>query len=108
MRDCAGVPELGNDAATSRMDGICDAPPSADLLLRPKSWRIRPAKPLRANRGGLGNDESRRSTLRVILSLQGSGHMIVRLRAHPSERRHDDAVRKVKVSHPIWHEKRLI
>jgi hypothetical protein len=30
------------------------------------------------------------------------------LRTHPSERRHDDAVRKVEVSHPIWREKWLI
>jgi hypothetical protein len=34
--------------------------------------------------------------------------MIMRLRTHPSERRHDDAVRKIEVSHPIWCEQRLI
>src|SRR6202051_2991497 len=108
MRDCARVPELCNHAAAGCMDGIRDASPSADLLLRPQSWRIGPAKSFRANRGGLGDDQSGRSTLRVILCLQRSGHMIMRLRAHPGERRHDDAVRKIEVSHPIWCEKWLI
>jgi hypothetical protein len=32
----------------------------------------------------------------------------MRLRTHPSERRHDDAVRKIEVSYPIWCEQRLI
>src|ERR1700732_1978162 len=108
MRDRAGVPELCNDAAAGCMDGIRDASPSVDLLLRPQAWGIGPAKSFRANRGGLGDDQSGRSTLRVILRLQGRGHMIVRLRTHSSERRHDDAVRKIEVSHPIGCEKRLI
>src|ERR1700746_508905 len=108
MRDGAGMPELRNDAAASCMDGIRDTSPSADLLLCPQPWRIGPAKSFRADRSGLGDDQSGRSALRVILSLQGRGHMIVRLRAHPSERCHNDAIRKVEVSHPIWHEKRLI
>src|ERR1700683_1356391 len=108
MRDCAGVPELCNDAAAGRMDGIRDTPPAADLLLRPESWRIGPAESFGANRGGLGDDQSGRSTLRVILHLQRRGHMIMRLRTHPSERGHDDAVRKIEVSHSIWYEKRLI
>jgi hypothetical protein len=34
--------------------------------------------------------------------------MIVGLSTHPGERRHDDAIRKIEVSHPIWREKRLI
>src|ERR1700690_3462496 len=108
MRDCPSVPELCNDAAARRMDGIRDASPSADLLLRPESWRIGPAKSFWANCGGLGDDKSGGSTLRVILCLQSRGHMIVRSRAHSSERRHHDAVRKIDVSHPIWYEKRLI
>src|ERR1700733_9530178 len=90
------------------MDGIRDASPSANLLLRPQSGCIGPAKSFRANRGGLGNDQPGRSTLRVILRLQDRRHMIVRLRAHPRERRHDDAVRKIEVPHPIWREKWLI
>src|ERR1700732_4458353 len=90
------------------MHGIRDTSPSADLLLRPEARCISPAKSFRANRGGLGDDQSGRSTLRVILCLQCRGHMIMRLRAHPGERRHDDAVRKIEVSHPIWCEKRLI
>src|SRR5258708_11617883 len=101
MRDGAGVPELCNDAAASRMNGIRDTSPSADLLLRPEAWCIGPAKSLRANCGRLGDDQSRRSTLRVILRLQHRGHMIMRFRTHPSERRHDDAVRKIEVAHPI-------
>ncbi len=32
----------------------------------------------------------------------------MRLRTHPGERRHDDAVRKIDVSHSIRCEKRLI
>src|SRR5271170_2342690 len=108
MRDRAGVPELCNDAAASRMDGIRDASPSANLLQRPQTWRIGPAKSLRANRGGLGDDQPSGSTLCVVLRLQGRGHMVVRLRAHPSERRHDDAVRKIEVSHLIWDKKGLI
>jgi hypothetical protein len=107
MRDCAGMPELCNDAAASRMDGIRDASPSADLLPRPKAWRISPAKSIRANRSGLRDDQSGRSTLRVIPRLQGRGYMIMRLRTHPGERRHDNTVRKIEVSHPIWCEKRL-
>src|ERR1700722_6183803 len=107
MRDCASVPELRNDAAARRMDCIRDPSPSADLLLCPQSRRIGPAKSFRADRRGLGDDQSGRCTLRVILRLQVRGHMIVRLRAHPGERRHDDAVRKVEVAHPIWHEKWL-
>src|ERR1700733_12169282 len=108
MRDCAGVPELCNDAAASSMDGIRDAPPSTDLLLCPQSWRIGPAKPFRTNRGGFSDDQSSRSTLRVILRLQGRGHVIMRLRTHPGERRHDDAVRKIEGSHSLWCEQRLI
>src|SRR5277367_4680512 len=108
MRDCARVPELCNDAAAGCMNGIRDAPPPADLLLCPQSWRIGPAKSLRANRGSLGDDQSGRSTLRVILRLQDRGHMIMRLCTHPGERRHDDAVRKIEVSYPIWCEQRLI
>src|ERR1700747_2500011 len=108
MRDCTGVPELCNDAASCRMDGIRNTSPSADLLLCPQPWRIGPAKSFRADRSGPGDDQPGRSTLRVILRLQRRGHMIVRLRTHPGERRHDDAVRKIEVSHPIWCEKRLI
>src|SRR5258708_5476098 len=108
MRDRAGVPELCNDAAAGRMDGIRDTSPSADLLLRPEAWCIGPAKCFQANRGGFGDDQSSRSTLCVILRLQGRGHVIMRLRTHPGERRHDDAVRKIEVSHSIWCEERLI
>src|SRR5580698_3045148 len=108
MRDCAGVPKLCNDATAGRMDGIRDAPPSADLVLRPEAWCIGPAKSFRANRGGFGDDQTSRSTLRVILRLQGRGNVITRLGTHPGERRHDDAVRKIEVSHWIWCEKRLI
>src|SRR5579864_4720369 len=108
MRDCSCVPQLCNDAASSGMDGIRDASPSADLVLHPEAWRIGPAKSFRANRGGLADDQSGRSTLCVILRLQGRGHMIVRLRTHPGEGGHDDAVRKIEVSHPIWCEQWLI
>src|SRR5258708_29064890 len=108
MRDCSRVPELRNHAAAGFMDSIRDTSPSADLLLRPQSWRIGPAKSFRTNRSGLGDDQSGRSTLRVILRLQGRGHMIMRLRTHSGERRHDDAVRKIEVSHPIWCEEWLI
>src|ERR1700722_952200 len=90
------------------MDGIRDTSPSVDLLLRPEAGCMGPAKSLRANRGGLGDDQSSRSTLRVVLCLQGRGHVIMRLRTHPGERRHNDAVRKIKVSHPVWCEKWLI
>src|SRR5580658_7212311 len=108
MRDCARVPELCSHAAAGCMDGIRDASPSADLLLRPQTWRIGPAKSFRANRSGLRDGQSGRSTLLVILRLQCSRHMIVGVSAHPRERRHDDAVRKIEVSHPIWCEKWLI
>src|SRR5882757_6433974 len=108
MRDCSRVPELCNHAAAGCMDGIRDAPPSADLLLGPEAWRIGPAKSFRANRGGFGDDQSSRSALRIILRLQGRGHVIMRLRTHPGEWRHDDAVSKIEVSHPIWCEERLI
>jgi hypothetical protein len=33
--------------------------------------------------------------------------MIVGLGAHPSERRHDDTIRKIKISHPIRRKKWL-
>src|ERR1700679_398827 len=89
------------------MDGIRDTPPSADLLLRPQTRRIGPSKSFRANRGGLGDEQSGRSTLRVIFRLQRCRHMIVGVGAHPSERRHHDAIRQIKISHPIWREKRL-
>src|ERR1700679_1324006 len=108
MRDCAGVPELCDDPAACGMDGPRNTSPSADLLLGPQPRRIGPAESFGANRGGLGDDQSGRSTLRVILRLQRRGHMIMRLRTHPSERGHDDAVRKIEVSHSIWYEKRLI
>src|SRR6201998_903591 len=108
MRNCAGVPELGNDPTAGSMDSIRDPSPAANMLLRPEAWCIGPAKSLRANRGGFGDDQSRRSTLRIILRLQGRGHVIMRLGTHPGERRHDDAVRKIEVSHSIWFEKRLI
>src|SRR5216683_2914213 len=108
MRDRSRVPELCNDAAAGCMNGIRDASPSADLFLCPQSWCIGPAKSFRANRGSLGDDQSGRSTLRVILRLQDRGHMIMGLYTHPSERRHYDAVRKIEFSHPIWCEKRLI
>src|ERR1700751_1921572 len=108
MRDCTGVPELCNDAASCRMDGIRNTSPSTDLLLCPQSGRIGPAKSFRANRSGLGDDQSGRSTLRVILRLQGRGHMIMRSRTHRSERPHDEAVRKIELSHPIWCEQWLI
>src|SRR6202140_5307185 len=108
MRDCPCMPQLCNHAAAGRVDGIRDTSPSADLLLGPEAWCIGPAKSFRANRGGLGDDQSSRSTLRIILRLQGRGHVIMRLGTHPGERRHDDAVRKIEVSHSIWCEKRLI
>src|SRR5271169_4947825 len=84
------------------MDGFRHTSPSADLLLRPEAWCIGPAKSFVANRSGFGDDQSSRSTLRIILRLQGRGYVIMRLGTHPSERRHDDAVRKIEVSHPIW------
>src|SRR5258707_12622434 len=108
MRDWSCVPELCNHAAAGCMNGIRDVSPSADLLLRPQSWSICPAKSFRANRGSFGDDQSGRSTLRVILCLQCRGHMIMRLRTHSSEGRHDDTVRKIEVSHSICCEKRLI
>src|SRR5580692_5949026 len=108
MRDCSRVPELCNHAAAGCMDGIRDSSPTADLLRRPQAWRIGPAKSFRADRGGLANDQSSRSTLRVILRLPRCGRMIVRLRTHPGERCHDDAVRKIEVPHSIWCEQRLI
>src|ERR1700741_85964 len=74
--------------------------------------RERGSKALRAIRlffrGGLGDDQSSRSTLGVVLCLQGRGHVIMRLRTHAGEWRHDDPVRKIEVSHPIWCEKWLI
>ncbi len=63
MRDRTGVPELCKDAAAGCMDGIRDTSPSADLLLGPQSWCIGPAESFRANRGGLGDDQSSRNTL---------------------------------------------
>src|ERR1700750_2463028 len=90
------------------MDGIRDTSPSADLLPGPQSRSIRPAESFRTDCGGLSDDQSSRSALRVILRLQGRGHVIMRLGTHPGERRHDDAVRKIEVSHSIWFEKRLI
>src|SRR5579862_8708280 len=100
MRDRAGVPELCDDPTADSVDGIRDTSPSADLLPGPQSWRIGPTESFRANCGGLRDDQSSRSALRVIFRLQSRGHMIMRLRTHPDERRHDDAVRKNEVSHP--------
>src|SRR6266851_2695849 len=108
MGDCARVPELCDDAAPGCMYGIRDKSPSADLLLRPQAWRIGPPKPFGAYGGGLRDNQPGRSALRVILRLQRCRHMIVGLGAHPGERRHDDAVRKIEVSHSIWREKWLI
>src|ERR1700739_4435143 len=108
MRNCAGVPELGNDPTAGSMDSIRDPSPAANMLLRPEAWCIGPAKSLRANRGGFGDDQSRRSTLRIILRLQDRGHVIMWLGTHPGERRHDDAVRKIAPSHAIGCEERLI
>src|SRR5277367_2582925 len=108
MGDGSGVPELRNHAAAGGVNGIGDATPSADLLLGPQAGRIGPAKSFRANRRGFRDDQSGRSTLRVIFGLQRSGHLIMRLRAHPGERRHDDAVRKIEVSHSISCEQWLI
>ena len=108
MRDCAGVPELCDDAAAGPMDGICNAPPSADLFLCPQTWRICPSKSFRADCGGLGDDQSGRGSLRLILHLQTGRHMIIRLRAHPGERCHDDAIRKIETSHLIRRKKWLI
>src|ERR1700723_3020669 len=99
MRDCAGVPELCNHAAAGSMDGIRDASPSADLLLRPQTWRISPAESFWVNRCGHCDDQSGRGTLGVIVRLQASGHMIVVVGAHPSGTSHDDAVGKIEVSH---------
>src|ERR1700721_979089 len=101
MRDCSGMPELCNHAAARCMDGIRDAPPSANLLRQPQAWVIGPSKSFRANCSGLADDQSSRSTLCVILCLQDSGHMIIRLRTHTGERAHDDAVRKIEVSHSV-------
>src|ERR1700730_10857328 len=108
MRDRAGVPELCNDAAAGCMNGIRDTSPSADLLHRPEARRIGPAKSFRANRGGFGDDQPSRSSLRIILLLQGRWHVIMRLGTHPGERRHDDAVGKNEVSNPIWCKEWLI
>src|SRR5579862_5649361 len=90
------------------MDGFCDTSPSADLLVRPEAGCIGPAKSFPANRGRLGDDQSSRSTLRVVFCLQGRRHVIMRLRTHARERRHNDAVRKIEISHSIWCKKRLI
>ena len=107
MGDCSRVPQFCNHAAAGFMDGIRDASPSADLFFRPQAGRIGPAESFRANRCGLADDQSGRSTLRVIVRLHRCGHMIVRLRTHSSERGHDDAVGKVEVPHPIWCEQWL-
>ena len=101
MRESAGVPELCNDPAAGSMDGIRNAAPSANLLRRPQAGRIGPAESFRTDGGGLCDDQSSGRTLRVILRLQGRRHMIVRLCAHPRERRHNDAVRKIEASHSI-------
>src|SRR6202050_3419710 len=108
MRDRPCMPQLSDDATTGCVNCIGDAPPPTNLFLTPQARRIRPTKSFGADRRGLGDNQSRRGALRIILCLQGRGHMIMRLRTHPGERRHDDAVRKIEVSHPIWCEKGLI
>src|SRR5580658_6351773 len=101
MRDGSRVPELCEDAAAGIVDGSGDAPPTADLLVRPEAGRIRPAESLRADGSGFANDESGGGALRVVLRLQGCGDMIARLRAHSGERSHHDTVGEIEVPHPI-------
>src|SRR6202166_2910327 len=104
-RSC--MPQLCDDATTRRVNRIGDAPPSSNLFFTPQAWRIRPTKSFRADRCGLGDNQSRRSALRIILCLQNCRHVIVGIGPHPGERGHDYAIWKIEISHAVWSKKRL-
>ncbi len=101
------MPKLGDDAATGVVNCIGDESPSANLLFAPEAGCVGPAETVGADCSGLGNDEAGGSSLSVVLRLQGSGYVIVRVGTHSRKRRHDDAVAKIKISHAEGSEKRL-
>ena len=97
VRNPAHVPELKEDPAAGRMDGLRDQLPAIDLLRRPDARRVRIADAHRCHRRGLRHDQPRRRTLRVVLGHERIGYPS-RAGTAPRQRRHDYPIRQMEIA----------
>jgi len=76
MDQPAHVPELCEDSSASSVNGVSYFSPIPDVLGSPQISRIGPATACYGDGGCLGDDETRRSTLGVVLNHQFRRHVI--------------------------------
>jgi hypothetical protein len=94
VRLAAVVPELHEQHASFRMDGIGDAAPARDVRVLVDAGRAQVAAAVAGNVGRFGDDQA---TLRGALAVVGQHHRagtVVGIRAQARGRRVHDAVRE--------------
>lgn len=91
------MPDLGEDAATSVMDGSGDGFPCLGLFFGPDAWDLRVADAEGIDGGAFGKNESGGGALGVVLGLNGRGD-VVDGAAQAGEGCHEDAVGEMKVA----------
>jgi len=101
--DAADVHELHEDAAASRVNGVGDSLPAGDLFRRVDRRRPRIADSSRGWRGALGDDETGRGALAVVLDRQIRRHSAGE-GAAPRHRRHEHPVAGVESIDPTGRE----
>jgi hypothetical protein len=93
--DAADVHELHEDAAASRMNGVGDFLPRGNLFRRVDRRRPRITDSSRSRRGALGDEETGRGALAVVLDRQIRRHSAGE-RPAPRHRRHEHPVAGVE------------
>ena len=95
MGDATDMPELKKDAASSGMNGLDDFFPSGDLFRGVDAGGVGVAVAERRDRGRLGNDQSGRCSLAIVLGIQFVRDVTCRGSA-PSEGSHQNPMGEVK------------
>ena len=107
MRRRARVPELGEDDTTCPVHGGGDRRPAADLRIGEQSGNVVPADGVATDPRAFGDDQSSRGTLCIVAFVQLRRHQVGIRCAATCQRRHDDAVGELVVTHPVGPQQRL-
>src|ERR1700730_11324989 len=100
MGDASDMPELQEYQAAGLVHGVGDESPSLDLLAAVNAGRPSVALSLLRYLGRFGHDESRRSPLRVVASIESRWHVSGLAGARAGQRRHHHAVGNIVAPQP--------
>ena len=106
MRDAADMPELREDAAARLVDRLGHLFPAGDLRRRVHARGADIADALRADLGGLGDDQPGGRALGVVGRGQRVRHIAVE-RPAARHRRQDQPVLELEIAKPVGGEQRL-